>query len=311
MELEQGPSALPLEAMVRSFPGEAWLVIGADGSVLHSITPGEGILGQHLHPGTHIAQLLHPGDLPRALNGMQALRETPGVPSAGPVRARHADGTWKLLEVHAVNRIDDPAIGGVVVRVKELGDLDEPTSAESDLVAEDDHDALTGVASRDAFARRLASALDEAEGTGRPVTLVVIDLDAFGSVNERHGRTAGDKVLQVVAARLRAAVRPGDFVGRLHGDEFGVVCPGLPEDVAPIAAGRFVDAIRVTVDLGATSVALNATAATATTPPLERRAQALVEECEAAMPRNAEIETWAPGLDLSSYDTVKPVRDLA
>ncbi len=80
------------------------------------------------------------------------------------------------------------------------------------------HDGLTGLANRSALYDRLV----ERTQAG-PVGVVFIDLDDFKPVNDRWGHLAGDRVLQVVADRLREATRPTDLVGRLGGDEFAVV----------------------------------------------------------------------------------------
>jgi diguanylate cyclase (GGDEF)-like protein len=62
------------------------------------------------------------------------------------------------------------------------------------------------------------------------VALLYIDLDGFKLVNDSFGHAAGDELLRQIAARLRAAVRPGDSVGRLSGDEFAILLPGLESD---------------------------------------------------------------------------------
>lgn len=99
------------------------------------------------------------------------------------------------------------------------------------------HDALTDLPNR----AQLEQILREAVADDPAGTLVVfIDLDGFKAVNDEHGHAAGDAVLNVVASRLSAAVRPCDTVGRFGGDEFVVVCRG----VATGADAQILDRLR-------------------------------------------------------------------
>lgn len=90
------------------------------------------------------------------------------------------------------------------------------------------HDALTGLANRRALEQTLEHALDASARPGRELVAVCfLDLDGFKRVNDTHGHDAGDEVLQVVAARIKAQARASDCVARLGGDEFVVLLAGL------------------------------------------------------------------------------------
>ena len=71
-----------------------------------------------------------------------------------------------------------------------------------------------------------------------------IDLNGFKGINDGHGHAIGDRVLEIVALRLRAAVRPLDKIGRFGGDEFVVVAPALPSlESAQALAARVADEV--------------------------------------------------------------------
>ena len=79
---------------------------------------------------------------------------------------------------------------------------------------------------------------------GRPMAVVMIDLDQFKRVNDSSGHLEGDRVLQDVADALRRSTREVDVVGRYGGDEFVIVLPDTNQDEGRIAGNRFVTAIR-------------------------------------------------------------------
>jgi len=94
------------------------------------------------------------------------------------------------------------------------------------------HDALTGLVNRREFERRLQEAIESGHrGDGQHV-LCYLDLDRFKLVNDTSGHLAGDSMLREVAKLLRDAVRDSDTVGRLGGDEFGILLVGCPLEKA-------------------------------------------------------------------------------
>jgi diguanylate cyclase (GGDEF)-like protein/PAS domain S-box-containing protein len=104
------------------------------------------------------------------------------------------------------------------------------------------HDQLTGLANRHAFLDRLTTVARASEGTS---AVLFLDLDHFKPINETLGHPVGDRVLALVAERLLGALRPGDLVARIGGDEFAVLCERLsgPDDVETVAK-RLLAAVR-------------------------------------------------------------------
>ena len=87
-------------------------------------------------------------------------------------------------------------------------------------------DALTGLANRRRWDAELSSVCGTARERGASAAVVLLDIDHFKHVNDRHGHAGGDEVLRQVAGLLKAAVRDGDLVARLGGDELAVLMPG-------------------------------------------------------------------------------------
>ncbi|MGI6407885.1 MAG: diguanylate cyclase domain-containing protein [Thiopseudomonas sp.] len=89
-------------------------------------------------------------------------------------------------------------------------------------------DALTGLPNRTAWNERLQIEYQRMQRQGQPLLLTVIDLDHFKQVNDTYGHLAGDKVLKILADRLRQGVRKTDFLARYGGEEFVLLLPDTP-----------------------------------------------------------------------------------
>ncbi|MGN6259037.1 MAG: diguanylate cyclase domain-containing protein [Solirubrobacterales bacterium] len=99
-------------------------------------------------------------------------------------------------------------------------------------------DPLTHLLNRRGFAMASERAFADLARHGRPVTLVVIDLDYLKAYNDEHGHQAGDELLCWVGERLSSSIRAGDAVARLGGDEFAVLLPDTAAEAAEPVVGR-------------------------------------------------------------------------
>lgn len=99
-------------------------------------------------------------------------------------------------------------------------------------------DELTGLGNRRAISQRLPGLLEDARRTGRPVALLLLDLDHFKRINDTVGHLAGDRVLMTVAHRLHSAARQDQLVTRWGGEEFLMVSPATDEHDAAVVAER-------------------------------------------------------------------------
>jgi diguanylate cyclase (GGDEF)-like protein len=131
-------------------------------------------------------------------------------------------------------------------------------------------DELTGLANRRALDHRLEDEMATAGRDGRRLSALVLDLDDFKHVNDRHGHTVGDACLRAVARTLEAALRPGDLAGRVGGEEFLVLLPDTGSKGAWLVAERLRAAIAdlslpegatITASFGVASAPVHATSA--------------------------------------------------
>ncbi len=144
------------------------------------------------------------------------------------------------------------------------------------------HDDLTGLPNRAMFFDRVARALERHARDGRPVAVLLVDLDGFKAVNDTLGHAAGDDLLVVAAQLLQRAVRPGDTLARLGGDEFAV----LLEDVGdPAVVGdRLVEVFANPFAVGGRLLGVSATVGVAVlTDPTGVDVEAVLSRADIAM----------------------------
>lgn len=123
--------------------------------------------------------------------------------------------------------------------------LSELQEAQAALMQQATHDALTGLPNRALLVDRIELALSQSERSGRSIAVLFVDLDHFKQVNDTQGHAAGDALLQQVAARLIAILRPMDTVSRIGGDEFVILAPEMESHLHAVDIGtRIVSELR-------------------------------------------------------------------
>lgn len=149
------------------------------------------------------------------------------------------NGTWVNgveIERHRLAAGDRVRIGVYVVAYLAAGD---PAGRHlDDLARLAREDALTRLPNRRAFDEALAREVARAERSGAPLCALALDVDRFKRVNDLHGHAAGDAVLAAVAGRAAAALRAGDLLARVGGEEFAALLPGADLDAAADIAER-------------------------------------------------------------------------
>ncbi|HEX7096550.1 MAG TPA: EAL domain-containing protein, partial [Acidimicrobiales bacterium] len=200
--------------------------------------------------GADAWQFVHPDDRAPLHEHFALVLATPGVRHVAEFRVPHADGHWKWVEGSATNLLDEPAVGGIVVILR---DITRRKLAEAELYHRAHHDELTGLPNRALLLQRIRAATGAASDRpdeGQPVAVFLLDVDEFKLVNDTHGHAVGDRLLCLVAERLVHALRDQDTVARLGGDEFVVLCPGVRDAVeAQLIADRIQSAFDARFEL--------------------------------------------------------------
>jgi len=173
-----------------------------------------------------------------------------------------ADGSIMVSETQVVPHLDQD--GRLVEIIGVTRDISERKRFEAELKRLAVTDAVTGVWNRSHGEELLDAEMTDARATGRPLSLLMLDIDHFKSINDRHGHQAGDHVLIEITRRLQDSLPRTDAVARWGGEEFVVLLRDCRIDDAVATAEKirariaerpFDDAGRATVSIGAAELA--------------------------------------------------------
>lgn len=175
---------------------------------------------------------------------------------------------------------------GKVIRMAIKSSI-ERKAVERKLYNEANYDELTGLANRRLFMEYLEKALAKANRWKRRETLMFIDINHFKHINDSFGHEAGDKVLQMVAARIGEVLRQSDIIARYGGDEFTILLDSSAQNVqmsCTITANKILEAMKESFDLGGgCEVSVSASIGIAVYPDSGRDAFTLIHAADLAM----------------------------
>lgn len=221
--------------------GQAVITIDAEGRLDYLNPAGARLLRVSLADARHarlcaLFELKRPdggalvADLTKTLVAGEAVNL-----AAGSTRLVRRDGEQLPVSIVGAPILSGGRVGGAVIVISDM-------TREQDLIDglswQAMHDPLTGLYNRRGFEERLSQAVEGSDGA-----LLLIDLDQFKIVNDTCGHAAGDELLRQIAGRFGSLIEPSDTLGRLGGDEFGILLCGRSGNEATAVAERARQAI--------------------------------------------------------------------
>jgi diguanylate cyclase (GGDEF)-like protein len=265
---------------------DASFVVDSDGRLLSDwlfpepLRDGNAIAGGA--EGSDVTELLGSANAATFHGLLERARTSPGISAAEELRYIDAYGRPRWMLTRATDLTTDPDVGGIVLN---LHDVTQRKEVEEALEHRALHDALTGLPNRLLLRDRIEQALRRTSRNTQQIAVAYLDLDGFKRINDTLGHDAGDELLQCVANRLRASVRPADTVARLGGDEFAILIEDTGDHhVAEDVTARVVEALGAPITISDRQVVASASVGLALSGP-DATAMSLLRDADIAMYR--------------------------
>jgi diguanylate cyclase (GGDEF)-like protein/PAS domain S-box-containing protein len=224
-------------ALVRD-GGDVIFLTEANASVTYVSPAARSVMGYEPDAllGDTLRDLFHPEDRLAVLElHARLLAGDDSIEHTLEVRVLHADQQWHWHEVIVRNMLANPAVGAIIAHHR---DITERRTVQDQVAHAATHDSLTGLANGPTLIRDLELALHQGTRYQHPVGMLFLDVDGFKAVNDTYGHEVGDRLLRTISEVIARNTRDTDVVGRLGGDEFGVVLTRVngPDEARSVAA---------------------------------------------------------------------------
>ncbi|TCI44546.1 EAL domain-containing protein [Exiguobacterium sp. SH3S2] len=207
-----------------AYHAEPIFLFDLDGEVLSVNEAGSSVLGHDTETliGSNILDIIEQTDRSAYTNVLRDL--TNGRPQTLDVNVVTEDGSARVWQLMNIPMIIDGEVEGIYAIVK---DITQMIVQQEQILYQANHDSLTGLHNRYALQEQIERLITD----GRPFTLMFSDLDGFKEINDQFGHHMGDQLLQHIGKRLRSALLPNEYAGRLGGDEFIVVAEHNDDEI--------------------------------------------------------------------------------
>jgi diguanylate cyclase (GGDEF)-like protein/PAS domain S-box-containing protein len=170
--------------------------------------------------------ILHPNDKTGVLEQLELLEKGQSVRLEYRIRTHNGADKWVFDYIVPI--FDEQAIGPVRFD-RVVMDIDNRKRTEAELTYLAFHDPLTGLPNRREFDEQLRKAIMEAKRNKQFVGILFIDIDRFKDINDSLGHKMGDRLIKIMAKRLKNHLRAEDVISRQGGDEFVILLKNLPD----------------------------------------------------------------------------------
>ncbi|MCT7984895.1 EAL domain-containing protein [Laspinema sp. A4] len=198
-----------------------------------------------------------------------------------------------------------------VGRVFSFRDITDATRAEQHIRYQAFHDSLTDLPNRNLLNECLVEVLEEAKNSSTRVAVMFLDLDRFKTINDTLGHAIGDKVLQGVAARLKATLGDPDIIARWGGDEFTIILPQVSSRVAATKiAEQIIQTLKPAFSIENHHLHISTSIGIALYPQDGEDGETLIKHADSALYRAKEkgrntYEIYTPSLDILASELLE------
>jgi len=279
---------------IRDKPNGSIALVRQDGTLMARTPQVESMIGKSIAAGALIGTLIKErsrGDVIKRsdIDGRERLLSYESMPDYPLIAVVTADMEDILLPSYAYTTYACMValaltLFMIAIAIQALTYLRLVEETHLKLANEAATDSLTNVANRRSLLRFAGSEVLRAQRYGRPLSLLMLDLDRFKEVNDQFGHLWGDEVLKQTATAIQSVLRNTDFLGRYGGEEFAVIMPETVTAEAASVAERIRERVgQILIDTGNDKIGMSVSVGVASLAPEDPDVQALINRADAAL----------------------------